>query len=147
MVITGDNIPRVRYMTLYRGLKLEIDTGMSIGRRSASAIIKSEFGWPKSLSKKSTLAKFKVWMMDNVYPMFGDIVFLHKDGITGEEEWRYIRRGVEGYYSWNAAFAAEAGMTAQQLYDQLVEQGLTQEIIDDMVAQSMFKWRVTGEEA
>ena len=140
-MITGAAIPAMRHITLLRGLELEIKTGMSIGRRSASAILKDEFGWPKNMSKKNVLVKYRTWMMDNVYPQFGDIAFEYEDELTGEKEWRYIRRGEEGYYEWNDAFTMEAGMTAQTMYDTLVEQGLTKEIIEDMVQQSMFGWR------
>lgn len=140
-MITGAAIPRARYMTLLRGLELEIKTGMSIGRRSASAILKDEFGWPKNMSKKKVLIQFKEWCMDNVYPTFGDIVFEYEDELSGKKEWRYIRRGESGYYEWNDEFTKEAGVTAEQAYAAMVEDGLNKDIIEDMVKQSMFGWR------
>ena len=142
--ITGEAIPAFRHYTLLKGLELEIKSGMNIGRRSASAIIKGEMDWAKNLSKAVTLHRYKQWMCDNVWPTFGDIVFEYTDGLNPEPEWRYLRRGESRYFEWNDAFTADAGMTAQQMYDTLVKQGLNEYIIEDMVAQSMGKWRNAG---
>ena len=64
-VITGNQIAVFQLKTIRRGIKLEIDTGMTLSRgRSCTAIAKQMLGLAKNLSKRKTLDAFDVYMKE-----------------------------------------------------------------------------------
>jgi len=63
-MVTGPDIERFRWMTVRRGLKLEIETGMKLSRNANVLRVVQQAGITTKRTKRGAYADLDAWMVE-----------------------------------------------------------------------------------